>query len=159
MDENGKRPDLAAIITETAKRTVIEYEQRQQARTAETMVHNTAIMMENYKTLKEYAGKKTPGTDERWGDTFLESITSSKVRTSIMVAALDAALAEVAEDFGKRRQGYKWEAFKARYVEGVSYEEIADRLNSGKNSPARWCKEVMQKLAVYLFGVDGLKRW
>lgn len=159
MENETNRPDLADLITETARRTVIEYEQRQQARAADNMAHNTAILMENYTVLKDYASKKTAGTAAAWGDAFLESITSSKVRTSIMVAAIDTALAEVAGDYQRRGQGYKYEAFRARYVEGENYETIAERLNSGKNSPARWCKEVMARLAVYLFGVDGLKRW
>lgn len=159
MDEEKETPGLTAVIAETARRTVIEYEQRQQARQADTMAHNTAILMENYKVLKEYAGRKTAGTAADWGDAYLESITSSKIRTSIMVAAIDAAMAEVAKDFEQRGQSYKFEAFRARYVEGESYEAIAERLNSGKNSPARWCKEAMARLAVYLFGVDGLKRW
>ncbi len=159
MSENEKQTDLDEVIAETAKRAVIEYEQRHKARTVEAMAHNTAILMENYTILKEYAQKKSPGTAEQWGDRFLESITSSKVRTSIMVAAIDDAMGEAAADFEQKGQGYKWEAFKARYIEGVSYEEIAERMNCGKNSPARWCKEAVQKVAVYLFGVDGLKRW
>ena len=159
MDEEKEKHGLSAVIAETAKRTVIEYEQRQQARQAETMAHNTAILMENYKALKEYAGKKTAGTAANWGDAYLESITSSKVRTSIMVAAIDEAMAEVAEEFERRGQSYKFEAFRARYIEGESYEAIAARMNSGKNSPARWCKEAMARMAVHLFGVDGLKRW
>ena len=150
---------LGDLIAETARRTVIEYEQRQQARTADAMLHNATILMENYKVLKEYAAAKTPGTPTQWGDAYLESITSSKIRTSIMVATIDTALAEVQEDCRTDRQSYKWEAFRAHYIAGKSYEEIADQLNSGKNSPARWCKEVMHRLAVRLFGVDGLKRW
>lgn len=154
-----ERPDLEEVIRRTATATVIAMEQRQQQRAADAMLHNTAILMTNYKALKDYAEGGGPGTGAAWGDAYLESIMSSKVRTSIMVAAIDAAMADVAGEYTNAGQAYKWEAFRARYVEGVSYEEIASTLNAGKNSPARWCKDVMAKIAVRLFGVDGLKRW
>ena len=150
---------LGDLIAETARRTVIEYEQRQQTRTADAMLHNTTILMENYKILKDYAAAEAPGAPARPGNAYLESITSSKIRTSFMVAALDQALAEVQEDCSTACQSYKWEAFAAHYIAGKSYEDIAAEQNSGKNSPARWCKEIMRRLAVRLFGVDGLKRW
>lgn len=159
MENKDLRPELAEAIRETAKQTVIEYEQRQQARREDCRKSDTVTLMENYTILKAYAEGKTPGTPTSWGDAFMDSIVSSKIRTSIMVAAIDQALADTATDFKAAGQGYKWEAYKRRYILGESYDTIADELNCGKNSPARWCKEVMTQVAVHLFGVDGLKRW
>lgn len=158
MDNDGKL-DLEEIIRKTAVETVIAMEQRQQKRTTDAMLHNTETLMNHYKALKRYAENGSPGAGTAWGDTYLESIMSSKARTSIMVAEIDAAMIDVAEEYAATGQEYKWRAFHARYVEGVSYEEIAAALNAGKNSPARWCKDVMTKVAVKIFGVDGLKRW
>lgn len=152
-------PDLTAIIEATVRRTVTECEQRQRVRAIEAMTRNTTTLVENYTTLTAYASTKTPGTTAQWGDAFLESIASSKARTSIMVAELDLAMDQVATEYRAAGQSYKWDAFRARYMAGESYEAIADRLNAGKNSPARWCKEIMQQVAIRLFGVDGLKRW
>lgn len=52
-----------------------------------------------------------------------------------------------------------FDAYRARYMEGLTAEEVAEKLNAGKNSPARWCKQLNERLAVLLFGVDGLRRW
>ena len=42
------------------------------------------------------------------------------------------------------------------YIEKLTYEEIAEKLNAGKNTPARWVKEVLNKLNILLWGVDAL---
>lgn len=53
----------------------------------------------------------------------------------------------------------RWTYRALRYMEGLTAEEVAEKLNTGKNSPARWCKQLNERLAVLLFGVDGLRRW
>lgn len=45
------------------------------------------------------------------------------------------------------------------YIDGVSYEEIADIQNCGKNTPSRWSKELIRKMSVKLFGIDGVEKY
>ena len=52
-----------------------------------------------------------------------------------------------------------FDAYRMRYMEGMAAEEVAERLNTGKNSPGRWCKQLNERLAVLLFGIDGIRRW
>ena len=40
-----------------------------------------------------------------------------------------------------------------------SYEEIADIQNCGKNTPSRWSKELIRKMSVKLFGIDGVEKY
>ena len=54
---------------------------------------------------------------------------------------------------------YKYDAFKMHYIDGVSYEEIADIQNCGKNTPSRWSKELIRKMSVKLFGIDGVEKY
>ncbi|WP_241428215.1 helix-turn-helix domain-containing protein [Clostridium sp. DJ247] len=39
----------------------------------------------------------------------------------------------------------------------MTYEEIAETLNCGVNTPRRWINEMINELGVLLFGIDGLK--
>jgi DNA-directed RNA polymerase specialized sigma24 family protein len=54
---------------------------------------------------------------------------------------------------------YKYDAFKMHYIDGASYEEIADIQNCGKNTPSRWSKELIRKMSVKLFGIDGVEKY
>ena len=63
---------------------------------------------------------------------------------------------EVKEEYKKKGLLYKYEAFKMRYVDKRTLEDIAEKLNCGKNSPANWIKEINRKMAVKLYGVKAL---
>ena len=45
------------------------------------------------------------------------------------------------------------------YIKGVPYEDIADIQNCGKNTPSRWSKELIRKMSVKLFGIDGIEKY
>lgn len=108
--------------------------------------------MENYTMLKACvaAAEKDGQAVPPFGD---------QTETRKLITAIDDALADVSAHYTARGQGYKWEAFKRRYVDGESYGQIADALNCGKNSPDRWCWEVMKTLGARLYGVDAVKAW
>ena len=60
----------------------------------------------------------------------------------------------------QQRQSVRaYDAFKMHYIDGVSYEEIADIQNCGKNTPSRWSKELIRKMSVKLFGIDGVEKY
>ena len=77
----------------------------------------------------------------------------------IIVTSRDAALDELEKETRQKGRAYMFDAYRLRYMEGLTAEEVAEKLNTGKNSPARWCKQLNERLAVLLFGVDGLRRW
>ena len=57
-----------------------------------------------------------------------------------------------------RKEGtlYKYEAFRMHYIDGLTFEEIADQLDCGKNSPSNWCKAILKKMSVKLCGINGI---
>ena len=123
-------------------------------------------VMENYRALKGYEGRAVDSADaarlqgaEIQGEARLRSIRKNKARTAVMLAHLDAALDELEKETRQKGRAYMFDAYRLRYMEGLTAEEVAEKLNTGKNSPARWCKQLNERLAVLLFGVDGLRRW
>lgn len=142
QSETTNRPEMAAN-PETAVRGL----------------DTTVRLMENYQLLHEYAKKDTPGTAEApAGDpcAILGTLRRSREDTAAVVEEIDEALAAIRVAALSGGYYYKFEAFERHYIRGQTYEHIADAMNSGRNSPARWCKEIMRKMAVHLFGVNGI---
>ena len=90
---------------------------------------------------------------------YLESVRRSKMKTALMLANIDRAMEELRVEYEGKEMRYKYDAFKMHYIDGISNEDIADCMNCGKNTPARWSKELIRKMSVKLFGVDGTERW
>ena len=119
----------------------------------------TVKLLEKYRLMQECARHPAPDSprscdcDPR---AILESLRCSRGSTADVIEKIDLALkaAQVAADAGG--YGYKVEAFTRRYIQGETYEDIADAMNCGRNSPARWCKEIMEEMAIRLFGVNGI---
>lgn len=119
----------------------------------------TAKLMKKYRLLQECARHPAPdnlGPCDGDPCAILESLRCSRVSTADVIEKIDLALkaTQVAADAGG--YGYKVEAFTRRYIQGETYDEIVDALDCGKNSPARWCNEIMEEMAIRLFGVNGI---
>lgn len=119
----------------------------------------TVKLMEKYRLLQECTRYPTPDNSRSCDCdpcVILESLRCSRGSTVDVIEKIDLALkaAQVAANAGG--YSYKVEAFTRRYIRGETYEDIADAMNCGKNSPARWCKEIMEEMAIRLFGVDGI---
>ena len=86
----------------------------------------------------------------------LKSIKESKAQTAMMIINIERAMEEVKKEYAKKGLLYKYQAFEMRYIEQKTLEDIAEKLNCGKNSPANWIKEINRKMAVKLYGVKAL---
>ena len=119
----------------------------------------TVRLMENYQLLREYAKKDALTTEETHGHdlgTILDALRRSREDTATVIAEIDQAMVAVRVAATAGGYSYKVDAFERRYIKGQTYEQIAEAMNSGRNSPRRWCDEIMRKLAVRLFGVNGI---
>lgn len=54
--------------------------------------------------------------------------------TAMMIINIDRALTELEAESRKEGALYKYEAFKMHYIDGFTFEEIADRLDCGKTA-------------------------
>lgn len=144
---------------ENLENTEIRPEAATRPENAARGLDTTVKLMENYTLLHEYAKKGTPGDQETHAcdpGAILGVLRRSREDTAVVVAEIDEALAAVRVAALAGGYYYKVEAFERHYIQGQTYEHIADAMNSGRNSPARWCKEIMRQMAVRLFGVNGI---
>lgn len=150
-------------VKELAKEVIFEIKNQQKDR----RLHNTKLLMKNYDKLKNHIEKIN--SDGFMGyfredlqealeenDVFLNSVLRTKARTAQMVSCIDISLEILADEYEENGTYYIYDAFHMYYIEKLTYEEIAEKLNAGKNTPARWVKEVLNKLNILLWGVDAL---
>lgn len=132
------------------------------------ILYNTRILMESYIEMRRHIENAISEAEEmkeeefaqfRGENTHLESIRRSKTKTALMLANIDRAMEELRREQEENGTVYKYEAFRMHYVEGKTFEEVADIMNCGKNTPSRWSKELIRKMSVKLFGVDGIEKW
>lgn len=132
------------------------------------ILYNTRILMEQYTEMRKHVEEAVSEVEELKGSgfavlkseyTYLESVRRSKTKTALMITNIDRAMEELRKEYEEKGILYKWESFKMHYIDGLTNEEVADRMNCGKNTPSRWGKELIKKMSVKLFGVDGIERW
>ena len=60
------------------------------------------------------------------------------------------------EDVEASGEGYKYDVLEAVYIQGKTYAEVARDTGCGKNSPKKWCRTMIPKLTIKLFGAKAL---
>ena len=131
----------------------------------QTVIDKAYLYLENYREMERYindavsevsqipdAGRYNISAERA----FLQSIRECRAETVILFEHLKQALASLKEDAEAAGELYKYEALEEIYIKGRTYEDIAKENNCGKNSPKRWCKNMVQKLSVKLFGARAI---
>lgn len=117
-----------------------------------------------------YAQAKKQGTEkaDRYNDTFavmknykdarfcLEHTVdqATKLNASLKMRHIDAALKVMQERREAQNRGIEYEAFRLYFLEGLSYETIAEKLDTSKNTPRRWITGILSELSTLLWGLD-----
>lgn len=132
----------------------------------QTVIEKTYLYLENYREMERYIKdavsevSQVPDIDkynisaER---AFLQSIRECRAETVILFEHLKKSLASLKADAEASGEGYKYDVLEMVYVKGMTYEEITRKTGCGKNSPKKWCKAMIPKLAIKLFGVKALE--
>lgn len=154
-------------IEEIIKKAIEEYDKKQKVKFTQKIFRNTKLLMKNYndfknhitysicdiKDLKEVIDLEEEGYD----DLFILSIKQSKAKTLIMTAHIDKSLELLKEEQKKEGTPEKYEALELYYIKGRTYERIAEELGTSEISIKRWVKQMLERLGILLFGIDGLK--
>lgn len=132
----------------------------------QTVIGKTYLHLENYREMERYINdavsevSQIPDIDKyniSAEKAFLQSIRECKAETVILFEHLKKALASLKEDAEAAGEAYKYEALEMVYVKGMTYEEIVRETGCGKNSPKKWCKAMIPRLAVKLFGAQAIE--
>lgn len=84
----------------------------------------------------------------------LESIRRTRFKTLIMTAHIDKAVEEIERRREAAGRGVEYKTFEMYFMQGMGYAEIAEELDTGKNTPRRWVTGIINELSVLLWGID-----
>lgn len=88
---------------------------------------------------------------------FIQSIRECKAETVILYEHIKKALESLKEDAEAAGEGYKYDALEAVYIKGMTYEDVVRDTGCGKNSPKKWCRAMIERLSIKLFGAKALE--
>ena len=131
----------------------------------EAIINKTLVYLQNYREMERYIKEAVSEASQidvaqyniSAENAFLQTIRESRAETIIMFEHLKKALKSLEEDAKATGESYKYEALESIYVKGQTYEDVARIHNCGRNSPKRWCKCMIKKLAVKLFGAKAIE--
>ena len=131
-----------------------------------TAIQKTQVYLENYREIQRYikdAISEVSQIDDvsRYNisaeKAFLQSIRECKAETVILFEHMKKALASLKEDAEAAGEGYKYDTLEAVYIKGMSYEDIVRETGCGRNSPKKWCRVMIQRLSIKLFGAKAIE--
>lgn len=130
----------------------------------QTPTELTLIYLENYRELQRYVKEAVSEPDQIEADrynisaerAYLRSIRECRAETVILLEHIDKAMQSLKEDVEASGEGYKYDVLEAVYIQGKTYAEVARDTGCGKNSPKKWCRAMIPKLSIKLFGAKAL---
>ena len=160
--------EMKETVEKTVRKALLEAENAKKKQERQKVLHNTRMLMEKYREMRSHLENAISEVKEleaeefqifKTENSYLESVRRSKLCTAMMIANIDRAMAELKDEQDEKGASYKYEAFRMHYIDGISFEDIAESLNCGKNTPSRWTKEMIRRISVKLFGIDGIEKW
>lgn len=131
-----------------------------------TAIQKTQIYLENYREMVRYAAEAVSEVSQVENiskynisaeKAFLQTIRECRAETIIMLEHINRALRSLKQDAEAAGEGYKYDALEAVYVKGESYEDIVRSTGCGKNSPKKWCRVMMERLSIKIFGAKAIE--
>lgn len=170
QEEKGEelRAEVLGAVEAAVKKAVSGLLADQKRQERQKTLYNTRKLMESYMEMQKFIQNAISEEEEMQDAGFgisgrehakLESIRKSRMKTAIMIANIDRAMEELRQEHARKGTAYKYEAFERHYVDGLPYEQVAELLDCGKNSPAAWTKLVLRQMSVKLFGVNGIEHF
>ncbi len=159
--------EAAEILVRTAAlEAVREFEKSQRKNRRVKVFQNAKKLMENYNRIcqsvqegvSEISDMDCAEELEEFSeeDIYINSIVKSKLRSIIMLAHIDKCLGLLETEEYRKNTPEKYLAFKYFYLDGMTYDSIAEVYGYGERTARRWITELTNILSVYLFGADAI---
>lgn len=161
------RAETAEQIAKTAAMEAVKEFQKAEFRKKKVKIfQNTKKLMENYNRICQsveegIAELSEVPTEEDTSvftneDIFITSILKSKLRSIVMLAHIDKCLKMLEEEMYRKNTPEKYLAFTYFYLDGMTYESIAEVYGYAERTARRWVSELTNLLSIYLFGADAI---
>lgn len=153
---------FSEMIKTAVKETVTELRRQESKESGKDKYHNTFFLMKRYRDIAFHVENaisdgyqlELAGMTEEQQRTYLESIRRSRFMSLICMAHIDKAIEEIARRRKEADREIEYKTFEAYFMDGKTYDEIAEELDTGKNTPRRWVTEIIKELSVLLWGAD-----
>lgn len=154
--------DFEDTIQKAAKAAVREWKRQEEVERRRDKYHNTFTLMKCYRdavfhienAVSDGEQLELKGMTEEQQRTYLESIRRTRLKTLIMTAHIDKAVEEIERRRKAAGKEVEYRAFELYFMQGWDYEQIAEELDTGKNTPRRWITKIINELSVLLWGID-----
>ena len=132
----------------------------------QTVIEKTYMYLENFSEMERYIENAVSEVSQvpdinRYNISaeraFIQSIRECKAETVILYEHIKKALESLKEDAEAAGEGYKYDALEAVYIKGMTYEDVVRDTGCGKNSPKKWCRTMIERLSIKLFGAKALE--
>lgn len=169
MSNKNKVIDIDETIKKATKEAIKEYNKELKQEKKKKVFHNTKLLLSHYNDLKTHTNKaiheinqigSSLGTEVEELDRdelYILSIRRSKSKTLIMIAHIEMAMEQLKFKQRTLCSIEKYQALDKYYIQGLTYEKIAEDLNCGVITVRRWVNEMINELGILLFGIDGLR--
>ena len=157
---------LEEVARLTAKEALMEHEKQLRREKRIKVFQNTKKLMENYNRICQSVAEGVAELSDMDNgdeleefteeDIFINSILKGKLRSIVMIGHIDKCLKLLEDEECRKNTHEKYLAFKYFYLDGMTYESIAEIYGYGERTARRWITELTGILSVYLFGSDAL---
>lgn len=163
-----RRENVEELAKVTAKKALEEFKKQEKKEYKKRIYMNTELLMKNYnkinaqvkfgiseaEQMQQEKSKEIDELDVDDGAMFIKSIRQSKIRSMIMIAHVDQALKSLEEEQKRLGEQQKYAAFKEFYLDEKKQDEIIKKYHTSDRTLRRWNKEMLNKMGVFLFGID-----
>lgn len=154
--------EFEGLIQKAARAAVAEYKRQEEKEKKQNKYHNTFTLMKCYRdavfhienAISDGTQLELKGMTDEQQRTYLESIRRTRFKTLIMTAHIDKAVEEIERRRRAAGREAEYRAFELYFMQGMDYAQIADELDTGKNTPRRWVTAIINELSVLLWGID-----
>ena len=154
--------DFEDMLKKAAKTGIAEYEKQKEREKKKDKYHNTFTLMKCYRdavfhienAISDGTQLELDGMTDEQQRLYLQSIRRSRFKTLIMTAHIDKAVEEIERRRRAAGREIEYKAFELYFMQGKDYAEIAEELETGKNTPRRWVTAIINELSVLLWGID-----
>lgn len=149
-----EKTEIEEIINKAVKTAIEEYQKAEKKKSKSEFYNRTFELMKRYKDacfIEKYAGSikqnEIAAADNN-------GINDSICKTIIIKDYIDKALAEIEKKRAITKRSVEYEAFCLYFMHGLNYEDIAEILNTGKNTPRRWISGIINELSGMIWGFN-----
>lgn len=146
------KQELEQIIAQAVAAGIKEYKRQEKAdQTQRNRYDDTFRLMKSYNAVL-FSTKLQQDESQH----LLQNVKLkvNRLKTEIAVEHINEALETIKATKQKDGRELEYEAFRLYFIEGRTYQYIAEALNVGDATPRRWVTAVVQELSAMLWGID-----